>query len=159
MPVAVIVIVGGPAGAGGAGVGDGAATGVGARVRAVAEHAASEINEEDDNTHTASHSMPVAQPAGYYPLPYHTQMLYTETRKHGTPNDFSRMPAGIFPESSLCSVILCFRVMYRYQPWRRVVIGSTDAARRAGSKQATSATTQSSAGTAMNVSGSSVPTP
>ena len=42
---------------------------------------------------------------------------------------------------------------------RSVVIGSTDAARRAGRKQASRATTASSAGTAAKVNGSSVPTP
>jgi hypothetical protein len=46
-----------------------------------------------------------------------------------------------------------------YHDCRRVVIGSTDAARRAGRKHASSATAHSSEGTAMKVTGSSVPTP
>ena len=46
-----------------------------------------------------------------------------------------------------------------YHDCRSVVMGSTDAARRAGRKQAASATAASSAGTVMNVIGSSVPTP
>jgi hypothetical protein len=54
---------------------------------------------------------------------------------------------------------LRLRVPLPYHDWRRVVIGSTDAARRAGTKQASSATAQSSSGTATKVAGSSAPTP
>ena len=46
-----------------------------------------------------------------------------------------------------------------FYPCLNVAIGSTEAARRAGSKHANRATTHSSAGTAANVSGSNLPTP
>ena len=97
----MIVTVGGPAGAGGgAGAGEGFATGGVGAVGVAApelEHAATEISERRMNNRNTP--MPVLseapatleareskgrwrKPAGYYPLPYHTQMHYTETPKH-----------------------------------------------------------------------------
>ena len=132
MPVAVMMIVGGPDGAG-AGAGAGALTGgvgaVGVVVDAPLEHAATAINDRT--------------------------LMQIGTRHHLSSSDAvshsrRRIDAGGRTRT---------RVKLPYHDCRSVVIGSTDAARCAGRKQAMSATTLNSAGTAMKVNGSSVPTP
>ena len=51
------------------------------------------------------------------------------------------------------------RISLRYHDWRRAVIGSTDAARRAGMKQASRPIAHSTSGTDINVIGSSAAMP
>ena len=76
----------------------------------------------------------------------------------GSPS--SRSGSAIHRTRSGCiSLNRRVRRVQHSQLWRSVVIGSTEAARRAGTTQASSAITLRITGTAMNVTGSSVPTP